>query len=78
MKLLKMLQTIYWRNSKHFRLRWNNYKSTDRKFQRGERCQQKHLFRNFYSEGHDAFVKDVSITLIDQTDASDPKKRESG
>ena len=37
---------------------------------------QQHLFRHFYSEGHEGFFRDVSITLIDKTDASD-KKREN-
>ena len=61
----------------NFRLRWNNYKSNDRRSQRGESCMQEHLFRYFYSEGHEGFLKDVSVTLIDNTDASDPKKREN-
>ena len=59
-----------------FRFRWNNYKSNDRKFQRGERCMQEHLFEHFYSEGHNGFLEDVSVTLIDKTDGRDPKKRE--
>ena len=37
---------------------------------------QEHLF--WYSEGHEGFLKDVSITLIDKIDdASDYKKREN-
>ena len=35
------------------------------------------MFPYFYSEGHEGFLEDVSITLIDKTDASDPKKREN-
>ena len=38
---------------------------------------QGHLFRNFYCEGHEGFVKDVSITLIEKTDAFDSKKIEN-
>ena len=60
----------------HFRYRWNNYKANDRKFQRGEPCMQEHLFEHFYSEGHNGFLNDVSVTLIDKTDGKDPKKRE--
>ena len=60
----------------HFRYRWNNYKANDRKFQRGEPCMQEHLFEHFYSEGHNGFLDDVSVTLIDKTDGKDPKKRE--
>ena len=59
------------------RLRWNNYKKNDRKFLRGECCMQEQLFRHFYSEGHEGFLKDVSVTLIDKTDASDRKKRKN-
>ena len=60
-----------------FKLRWNNYKNNDRKFQIVESCLQEHLFRHFHCERHKGFRKDVSITLIDKTDASDPKKREN-
>ena len=35
-----------------FRLKWNNYKDNDRKFQRNESCMQQHLYEHFYSEGH--------------------------
>ena len=34
---------------------------------------QKHLYRHFGSPGHTGFVSDVSITLIDKTDGSEPK-----
>ena len=60
-----------------FRLRWNNYKSNDRKFKRGEPCMQEHLFEHFYSDGHNGFLEDVAITLIDKTDRRDPKNREN-
>ena len=33
----------------HFRLRWNNYKSNDGKYQKSESCMQ-HLFEYFESE----------------------------
>ena len=61
----------------NFRLWFNNCKRNDGKFQRGERCVQENLFWHFYSEGHECFLKDVPITLIDHTDASDPKKTEN-
>ena len=60
-----------------FRLRWNNYKSNDRKFKRGEPSMQEHLFEHFYSDGHNGFLEDVAITLIDKTDGRDPKNREN-
>ena len=60
-----------------FRLRWNNYKSNDRKNARNEACTQEHLFEHFKSEGHSGFLGNVSITLIDKTDGKDPKRREN-
>ena len=59
-----------------FRYRWNNYKCNDRKYARGEACFQEHLFEHFNSEGHNGFLHDVSVTLIDKTDAKNPIKRE--
>ena len=60
-----------------FRLIWNNYKSNDRKFKRGEPCMQEHLYEHFYSDGHNSFLEDGAITLIDKTDGRDPKNREN-
>ena len=60
-----------------FRLRWNNYKSNDRKNARNEACTQEHLFEHFKSEGHSGFLANVSITLIDKTDGKDPNRREN-
>ena len=37
---------------------------------------QENLYRHFSSPGHMRFLNDVSVTLIDQTDGSDPKKWE--
>ena len=37
---------------------------------------QEHLYRHFSSPGHKGFLNDVSVTLINKTDASDPKKQE--
>ena len=37
---------------------------------------QEHLFSHFSLVGHDGFLNDVSITFIDETDASDPLRRE--
>ena len=51
-----------------FRLRWNNYKSNDRKFVQNQACMQEHLFKHFNSNGHDGFLKNVSIILKDKTD----------
>ena len=62
--------------TKYFRYRWNNYKSNSRKFDRKGSCMQEHLHRHFSCPGHRGFLNDVSVTLIDKTDGSGPKKRE--
>ena len=42
-----------------------------------EPCKQEHLFSHFSLAGHDGFLNDVSVTLIDKTDPSDdPLRRE--
>ena len=38
---------------------------------------QEYLYSHFESEGHNGFLEDVSIALIDKTDGSDPTKRET-
>ena len=37
---------------------------------------QEHLYRHFSTPGNRGFLDDVSVTLIDKTDGSDPKKQE--
>ena len=59
-----------------FRYRWNNYKCNDKKYARGETCLQEHLFEHFNSQRHNRFLDDVSVTLIDKSDAKNPIKRE--
>ena len=61
----------------NFRDRWNNYKSKSKSFKRGEKCMQEHLYKHFESEGHTEFLDDVSVTLIDKVDGSNPTKREN-
>ena len=60
-----------------FQLRRNNYKSNDRRNSWNEACTQEHLFEHFKSEGHNGFLGNVSITLIDKTDSKDPKRSEN-
>ena len=36
---------------------------------------QEHLFKHFNSMGHNNFLNNISVTLIDKTDVK-PKKRE--
>ena len=57
--------------------KWNNYKSNDRKFKRGEPCMEENLNEHFYSDGHNGFLKDVTITSIDNIDGRDLKNREN-
>ena len=38
---------------------------------------QEHLYEHFYSDGHNGFLEDVAITLINKTDHWDPKNREN-
>ena len=59
-----------------FRNRWNNYKDSARKLERGEQCMQRHLYEHFNLPGHSGFLNNVSVTLIDKTDSKDPTKRE--
>ena len=59
-----------------FRFRWNNYKDNNRKYQCSETCMQEHPFRYFSSPGQNGILNDVSITLIDKIDPSDPLQRE--
>ena len=59
-----------------FRFRWNNYKENDRKALRGEEHMQPELFEHFAADNHSCFLTDCSITLIDKTDGSDPRRKE--
>ena len=54
-----------------FRLRWNNYRSYNRKHKRSEPCIKEYLFENFNEEEHLRFLEDASITFIDKTDPSE-------
>ena len=38
---------------------------------------EQHLYEHFYSEGHNGFLGNVSISLIDKTDGFQPNKREN-
>ena len=60
-----------------FRYRWNNYNCSDRKYATGEVCLQEHLFEYFSSEGHNGFLHDAPVTLINKTDAKNPIKGEN-
>ena len=38
---------------------------------------QEKLYRHFLSEGHAGFLHNISVTLIDKTDGSNPTEREN-
>ena len=38
---------------------------------------QEHLYEQFYSDGHNGFLEDATVTLINKTDGKDPKIREN-
>ena len=63
--------------TENFRGRWNNYKSKSKIFERGEKCMQEHLHKHFQNEGQTEFRDDISITLINKTDRSNPTKTEN-
>ena len=60
-----------------FRYRWNNDKNNDCKYEEYVSCMQQHLFEHFSKEGHHSVQEDVSITLIDKTNLSNPLQREN-
>ena len=52
------------------------YMYNDHKFTRNETCIKERVLRQFDSEDHKDFLENISITLIDKTDGSNPKRRE--
>ena len=62
--------------TERFRFQWNNYKSFQRKAERGENCMQKYFHGHLLIEGHNGLINDVKIVFIDKTDPSDPTRRE--
>ena len=49
-----------------FRARFNNYKSSSRKFSSGVAVTQAELFRHFTEANHHGFLEDVSFQIIDR------------
>ena len=60
--------------TERFMFRSNNYKSCQRKAERGEDCMQKYFHYLFLSEVHNGLINDVEIVFIDKTDPSDPTR----
>ena len=48
-----------------FRVRFNNYKSSNRKFSSGISVTQAELFKHFTEANHNAFLEDVTFQIID-------------
>ena len=59
-----------------FRYRWDNYKDNNGKAERGVEHVQTDLLEHFVSHGHNGFLEDCTITLIDKNDGPDPTRRE--
>ena len=59
-----------------FRLRFNNHKSSLRRYERGQRgiCGE-HLCAHFFEDEHIG-LEDLSVKIIDVTDVRDPTARE--
>ena len=54
----------------------NNYKSCQRKAERGEDCMEKYFHDHSLSEGPNGLINDVEIVFIAKTDPSDTTRRE--
>ena len=59
-----------------FRLRSNNYKCYHRVALEGVTPKQKYFYQQMLSEDHHRLLEDFEIWLIDNTDSSDPTRRE--
>ena len=59
-----------------FRSGWNSTKFKSKKFDKNEQYMQEYLYSHFESEGHNGFLDDVSVSLIDKTKCSNLTKRQ--
>ena len=53
-------------NCTPFRLTFDNYKASSRKFNSGASVPQAEFFRHFIEGGHQGFLKDISVKIIDR------------
>ena len=60
-----------------FKYRQDSHKTNSRKFDRKESCMLEHLYRHFSSPGHTQLINDLSATLIDKTDISNPANEQT-
>ena len=59
-----------------FRLRFDNDKACSRKFNLGASMLQVEFFRHFTEEGHQGFLKDISVKILERVTAGN-RMRES-
>ena len=59
-----MWQAVVGGTSTSLRTRFNNYKSSSRKFSNGMSNEQAEIFRHFAEANHNGFFKDVTILII--------------
>ena len=67
---------VCWATVNRFRLRWNNYKCSQRTASEGGTPKQNYFHQHFLSENHHGLLEDCEIRLIDKTDPSHPTRRE--
>lgn len=53
--------------AERFRFRWNDYKSCERKDERGEGGLKRYLEEHILSEDHNGLINDVATDLSDST-----------
>ena len=59
-----------------FRSRLKIYEDNSRKFDGGEDCVPRQLYKHSQLPGHTGFLQDIYVTLIDKIDPRAPTKRE--
>ena len=59
-----------------FRLKWNNYKCSQKIASEGGTPKQNYYYQHFLGKSHSGLLKDCEIKLIDKSDPSDPTSRD--
>lgn len=62
--MVQVSNKIQEENTNEFRLKWNNYKNSDKKSARNLWYMQEHFVKQFNSEGHSGFHGKASLALI--------------
>ena len=75
-KCKKCLKLYVGSTIKTFPTRFNNHKSSMKRYERGQmRIPGEHLYAHFFDEGH-VGLADVEVMIIDRTNVNDPTQRE--